>query len=584
MSNIVIMPGGFHPLHAGHMALYNSAKEAFPDAQVYVAATNDTKTRPFPFAIKEKLAKVAGIDPKHFVQVKSPFQPKEITDKFNPEQDVVIFVRSEKDRNESPKPGGTKKDGSPAYFQPYTGKDVQPFGQHAYMAYLPTVEFGPGITSATEIRNAWPTLNDKRKTAMVMSLYPATQKNPKLAANVVKMLDMSMGTELDEGIGKALGTAALAGSLALGGLSSMGKTADTNWDKLPQQISTQKDSRGNEKIMSVTGPNNKGEYRVRVTIDDDMKEFITKTPPKTLNEFAPPSSDRGDGGGENERSRRIRKLLEIAIQVAKEKNVDELGMIHAMNMIAGDDFFSVAVEGILPDITDKEYMFVLQSAYKTVKQGLTEAEKTARVFHPQYVDVYFLDGPRRTPILVNRKVPYKLIDRYLEVAIKKYNLQQGRFEFRNAEEDVAEGWKTKLGAAALTGAMALGSSGAHSADISSPTFNGMQTISHNDGSNTTKYNSGPLSMQLTKNKQGKTTSAQRNYQIGDTNVGVGTNAIGVNTLTATGDKADNLVGVGPSAERLKVSPDKIKAFQQGVKESSFKKSNVSKNQDYLEEK
>jgi len=263
MSTVVIMPGGFHPFHAGHASLYQAALKAFPGADVYVAATNDTKTRPFPFAIKEKLAKVAGVAPKHFVQVKSPFQPREITDKFNPDQDVVIFVRSEKDRNESPKPGGIKKDGSPAYFQPYTGKDTQPFGQHAYMAYLPTIEFGPGITSATEIRNAWPTLNDKRKTAMVMSLYPVTQKNPKLAANVVKMLDMGMGEQ----------------------------------------------------------------------------------------------------------------------------------------------------------------------------EGIAEAEKTAKVFHPQYVDVYYLDGPRRTPLLVNRKVPYKLIDRYLELAIKKYNLQQGRFEFRNAEED-----------------------------------------------------------------------------------------------------------------------------------------------------
>jgi len=88
-----------------------------------------------------------------------------------------------------------------------------------------------------------------------------------------------------------------------------------------------------------------------------------------LKEFVPPSGD--DGSGDN-RSRRIRKLLEIAIQVAKEKNIDELGMIHGMNMIAGDDFFNTAVEGILPDITDKEYMFVLQSAYKTVKQGMME--------------------------------------------------------------------------------------------------------------------------------------------------------------------------------------------------------------------
>ena len=195
MRQIVVMPGGFHPFHAGHASLYQSAIKAFPGAEVYVAATNDTKTRPFPFKIKEKLAKVAGVAPGHFVQVKSPFKAEEITSHYNPNQDVLIFVRSEKDKNEQPKPGGTKKDGTSAYFQPWTGKNLRPFSQHAYMAYLPTVEFGPGISSATEIRNAWPKLNDKRKTAMVMSLYPATQKNPKLAANVVQLLNMGMGEQ-----------------------------------------------------------------------------------------------------------------------------------------------------------------------------------------------------------------------------------------------------------------------------------------------------------------------------------------------------------------------------------------------------
>lgn len=195
---IVIMPGGFHPFHAGHYALYKSAVEAFPNAEVYVAATNAQAERPFPFSIKEKLAKVAGVKSGHFIQVKSPFQPREITDKFNPQEDVLIFVRSEKDKNESPKPGGVKKDGSPAYFQPYPSKDLVSFGKHAYIAYLPTVKFGPGITSATEIRKAWPTLDDRRKTAMVMSLYPAAQKNPKLAQNIVQMMDIGMNSELTE--------------------------------------------------------------------------------------------------------------------------------------------------------------------------------------------------------------------------------------------------------------------------------------------------------------------------------------------------------------------------------------------------
>jgi len=195
MKQLVIMAGGFHPFHAGHAALYNSARQAFPSADVYVAATNDTSSRPFPFAVKEKLAKLAGVEPGHFVQVKSPFRAQEITAGYDPETTQLIFVRSEKDATKPPQAGGNKKDGTPSYLQPLAGQQqLAPMTEHAYMAYLPTVEFGPGMTSATEIRTAWPTLNDKRKTALVMSLYPKTQTNPKLAANVVAMLDTAIGS------------------------------------------------------------------------------------------------------------------------------------------------------------------------------------------------------------------------------------------------------------------------------------------------------------------------------------------------------------------------------------------------------
>ena len=218
MTTVVIMPGGFHPFHAGHLALYQSAQRIFPDAEVFVAATNDTSARPFPFAVKEKLAKLAGVSPNRFYKVKSPFRAEEITSKFDPNTDTLIFVRSEKDATKQPQAGGVKKDGSASYLQPLLGaKKLEPFAKHAYMAYLPTVEFGPGMTSATEIRSAWPQLNDKRKTALVMSLYPATQSNPALAANVVKMLDTAMGSQVDEdlsrrGFLRGLGAAAVAGA------------------------------------------------------------------------------------------------------------------------------------------------------------------------------------------------------------------------------------------------------------------------------------------------------------------------------------------------------------------------------------
>jgi hypothetical protein len=194
MKTLVVLPMGAHPFHAGHMALYNSAKTAFPDSDVYIAATNDTSARPFPFAVKQKLAKLSGVPENRFIPVKSPFRAEEITQHYDPADTQLIFVRSEKDANKPPVAGGIKKDGAPAYLQPISD-DMAPMTQHAYMAYLPTVEFGPGMTSATEIRSAWPTLNEKRKSALVMSLYPKTQANPKLAATVVKMLDTAMGTE-----------------------------------------------------------------------------------------------------------------------------------------------------------------------------------------------------------------------------------------------------------------------------------------------------------------------------------------------------------------------------------------------------
>ena len=193
MKQLVIMPGGFHPFHAGHLALYQAAQAAFPEADVYVAATNDTSGRPFPFVVKEKLAQLAGVAADRFVQVKSPFQAREITAKYNPDNTELIFVRSEKDRGTPPTPGKVKKDGTQGYLQP-AQSDMAPMSQHAYMMYLPTVQFGPGITSATEIRSAWSTLTDRRKTAMVMSLYPRTKNNAKLAANVVQMLDQAIGT------------------------------------------------------------------------------------------------------------------------------------------------------------------------------------------------------------------------------------------------------------------------------------------------------------------------------------------------------------------------------------------------------
>jgi len=193
MKKLVIIPGGFHPFHAGHMALYNAARAEFPSAEVYVAATADTSTRKFPFEIKEKLARLSGIPAHRFIQVKNPFRAEEITQHFDPNETQLIFVRSEKDRNQEPQAGGVKKDGSSSYLQPYKRNGLQPMSQHGYMAYLPVVQFGPGMTSATEIRAKWPDMDADAKAKLVNQLYPATVGNNPLTNVTIKLLDQGMG-------------------------------------------------------------------------------------------------------------------------------------------------------------------------------------------------------------------------------------------------------------------------------------------------------------------------------------------------------------------------------------------------------
>lgn len=194
MKKLVIIPGGFHPFHAGHKALYDAAREAFPSADVYIAATADTSNRPFPFEIKQKLARIAGIDGHRFIQVKSPFRAEEITQHYDPKETILIFVRSEKDREQQPQAGGIKKDGTAGYLQPYRRNGLEPMNKHGYMVYLPTVQFGPGMTSATEIRAKWPEMDDQQKTRLVQQLYPDTQQKTQLADVIVKMFDTVMAS------------------------------------------------------------------------------------------------------------------------------------------------------------------------------------------------------------------------------------------------------------------------------------------------------------------------------------------------------------------------------------------------------
>ena len=197
MKKLVIMPGGFHPWHAGHTSLYQSAQEVFKNADIFVAATADTSTRPFPFKLKKMLAQAAGVPAHRFIQVKSPFRAEEITQAYDPENTILIFVRSAKDMETQPRPGGVKKDGTASYLQPYKRNGLLPMSKHAYIAYLPVAQFGPGMTSATEIRAKWPEMDDDAKLALIKSIYPSAQNNS-AAKKLAEILDSVLGANIEE--------------------------------------------------------------------------------------------------------------------------------------------------------------------------------------------------------------------------------------------------------------------------------------------------------------------------------------------------------------------------------------------------
>ena len=186
---VAVMPGGFHPFHPGHKSLYDWAVKTFGQKNVYVAATNDTASRPFPFEVKKKLAAMAGVPESNFMQVKSPFNAMSYKDIVD-DGTALVFVRSQKDKNEQPLPDQTKKNGEPGYLRTYTGKDLNTSDEMGYMAYGPTINFdfsGMQIKSASELRATWPEMSDEDKLKAAKLMYGNG------APVAVKLLNQALG-------------------------------------------------------------------------------------------------------------------------------------------------------------------------------------------------------------------------------------------------------------------------------------------------------------------------------------------------------------------------------------------------------
>ena len=169
---IAIYPGRFQPFGKHHAAAFMWLQKKFGKENTYIVTSNKTEEKsPFNFAEKKSIMELYGIDPSHIIEVKNPYNPVELYDKYDPIPGVqpvsAVFMVGEKDMGEDPRfKIGTKKDGSPSFFQDYESNknNLKSLPEHGYLITAPHISLkvpGYGEMSGTEIRKA---LGDTTKT------------------------------------------------------------------------------------------------------------------------------------------------------------------------------------------------------------------------------------------------------------------------------------------------------------------------------------------------------------------------------------------------------------------------------------
>ncbi len=139
---VVVYSGRFQPFHKGHYATYDHLVKKFGRDSVYIGTSDVTDNKKSPFGFKEKKAimqKMFGIPSNKIVQIKNPYAPEEILNKFDSDTTGFITVVGEKDSSRL----------SGKYFTPYKGKVEEPYLNKGYVYAAPAQ---PNAISGTDVR------------------------------------------------------------------------------------------------------------------------------------------------------------------------------------------------------------------------------------------------------------------------------------------------------------------------------------------------------------------------------------------------------------------------------------------------
>ena len=159
---VVVYAGRFQPFHKGHYATYEHLVKKFGKQNVFIGTSNQQGGPKSPFNFKEKreiMMKMFNIPSSQIVQVKNPYQPKEVLDKFDSKTTAFITVVGEKDEARL---GGK-------YFKKYDGRPESGYLDSGYVYVAPAQ---PNAISGTDVRNWLSAGDDSQRKAGFKKAYP----------------------------------------------------------------------------------------------------------------------------------------------------------------------------------------------------------------------------------------------------------------------------------------------------------------------------------------------------------------------------------------------------------------------------
>jgi hypothetical protein len=159
---VVVYAGRFQPFHKGHYATYEHLVKKFGKQNVFIGTSNQQGGPRHPFNFKEKreiMIKMFNIPSSQIVQVKNPYQPTEVLNKFDSKTTAFITVVGEKDEARL---GGK-------YFKKYDGRPESGYLDNGYVYVSPAQ---PNAISGTDVRNWLSAGDDSQRKAGFKKAYP----------------------------------------------------------------------------------------------------------------------------------------------------------------------------------------------------------------------------------------------------------------------------------------------------------------------------------------------------------------------------------------------------------------------------